>query len=271
MHLNQSDLHFFPFLKGKVEERGRGAGEGFTLNLPLPEGAGDVEAWQLLEEFAFPALQAFSPEVLFLALGFDGLEGDPCLAGLCLSSSFLQRVVRRCCHLCQRVVCTLQGGYQPEATAEALSSVLDVLAEEGHPCDEANDHSDPGCPQSFQEYIAGIKAVLADKTTWWSVEQSFEYVPEGMHRPREDSEHSETSARQSGKRFHVHILSCSIGLASEGTFGRLMKTGPVRVRVRRSGYRTACHLFQSPLLGSALKGKLGAGLGATCYIGTYFG
>eukprot|EP00913_Durusdinium_trenchii_P025555 g23986.t1 len=109
MHLNQSDLHFFPFLKGKVEERGRGAGEGFTLNLPLPEGAGD----------------AFSPEVLFLALGFDGLEGDPCLAGLCLSSSFFQRVVRRCCHLCQRVVCTLQGGYQPEATAEALSSVLD--------------------------------------------------------------------------------------------------------------------------------------------------
>lgn len=94
---------------------------------------------------------------------------------------------------------------------------------------------------------------------------------QGMHRPREDSEHSETSARQSGKRFHVHILSCSIGLASEGTFGRLMKTGPVRVRVRRSGYRTACHLFQSPLLGSALKGKLGAGLGATCYIGTYFG
>lgn len=195
LHLDQSDLHFFPFLKGKVEERGSGAGKGYTLNLPLQEGAGDDEAWQLLQDFAFPGIQEFEPEVLFLAFGFDGMEGDPCLAGLNLSSAFFRRTAARCCQLCGRIVCTLQGGYGPQATSEALLGVLDVLANDGPEVDEAH------CASHRADQI---KAVLANESTWWPIEKSFDYVPEGMRNlVCEDTEESDDP---SSKRNAVQLV-----------------------------------------------------------------
>jgi acetoin utilization deacetylase AcuC-like enzyme len=44
---------------------------------------GDRHAWALLRRCAFPALEAFRADVLFVALGTDGLRGDPTEAGAC--------------------------------------------------------------------------------------------------------------------------------------------------------------------------------------------
>ena len=59
LHLDQSDASMFPFLVGKPEERGLGAGRGTTMNLPLNAGDGDKEAWRLFAGLALPALQSF--------------------------------------------------------------------------------------------------------------------------------------------------------------------------------------------------------------------
>jgi acetoin utilization deacetylase AcuC-like enzyme len=51
--------------------------QGANINLPIKEGMGDAHAWALLQQCAFPAIQAHAPHVLFVAFGTDGLRGDP--------------------------------------------------------------------------------------------------------------------------------------------------------------------------------------------------
>ena len=67
---------WFPHVVGHADETGRGAGEGATRNLPLPEGTGD-EAWldavrQLAEWVAAEGCTA-----LVVSLGVDAAQDDP--------------------------------------------------------------------------------------------------------------------------------------------------------------------------------------------------
>lgn len=62
---------------GYASERGIGAGEGFTLNVPLDWGCPPSAYLQAVEAQVCPALVAFQPEWLLLSAGFDGLAGDP--------------------------------------------------------------------------------------------------------------------------------------------------------------------------------------------------
>ncbi|CAE7881317.1 uvrB, partial [Symbiodinium microadriaticum] len=157
-----------------AEERGYAAGRGATMNLPLPEGAGDAEAWKMLSAFAWPAIEAFFPDVLFLSLGFDGLEGDPS-ASLRYSADLFAACAARARQCCRRVICTWQGGYLPEATADAFTGAIRALAG----ADPAEVSMQPLLPD-FEEYCSQIQGKLLDESMWWSVEQSFDYIPEGF-------------------------------------------------------------------------------------------
>ncbi len=72
-------LHQFPFYPGtgRREETGRGRGEGYTLNVPLPAGSG----WDRMEDSwegdVREALEAFGPDHLMVSAGFDGHRQDP--------------------------------------------------------------------------------------------------------------------------------------------------------------------------------------------------
>src|SRR5690606_21203471 len=62
---------------GRLEERGVGAGQGYTANLPLPPGSGDAAFAAAYGEL-FPALlDAFKPEMLLVSFGFDSHWKDP--------------------------------------------------------------------------------------------------------------------------------------------------------------------------------------------------
>lgn len=66
----------YPFYAGYADERGAGAGEGFNLNLPVAAGSGD-EAYLAAVAAGIEAAQAFSPDMLVIALGLDASEADP--------------------------------------------------------------------------------------------------------------------------------------------------------------------------------------------------
>ncbi len=51
---------------GYRHEEGKGAGKGFTLNLPLPLRSGDSEYLEALRSEALPRLRQFAPPSLFL-------------------------------------------------------------------------------------------------------------------------------------------------------------------------------------------------------------
>ncbi|MEX1104727.1 MAG: histone deacetylase, partial [Ilumatobacteraceae bacterium] len=62
---------------GRHTEVGAGAGEGYTVNIPLPPGTtGDVYL-RALDEIVAPRVAAFDPTWLVISAGFDGHRFDP--------------------------------------------------------------------------------------------------------------------------------------------------------------------------------------------------
>jgi acetoin utilization deacetylase AcuC-like enzyme len=68
--------NYFPFFSGYVDERGRGPGEGFNLNLPVPQGSGD-EVFLDAVKHALEHIRTYAPAALVIALGLDASEHDP--------------------------------------------------------------------------------------------------------------------------------------------------------------------------------------------------
>ncbi len=129
-------LHQYPLYPGtgRASETGRGAGEGTTLNCPLPPGAGDAEFLGALRERMVPAADAFQPEFVLVSAGFDAHRDDP-LGGMVVSTGafaeatkiVLDVAVR---HAGGKLVASLEGGYDLEALAASTSAVLTTLLDE---------------------------------------------------------------------------------------------------------------------------------------------
>jgi acetoin utilization deacetylase AcuC-like enzyme len=123
-----TSMHRFPFYPGSGawQEQGEAAGKGYTLNVPLPAGAGD--AWYLpaFEHVVLPALERFAPDVVLLSAGFDALRGD-WIGGQTLSIPGLARMVAA---LVSRwpVAAVLEGGYALGGLAAGTRAVAEVLS-----------------------------------------------------------------------------------------------------------------------------------------------
>lgn len=66
----------YPFFLGYADERGRGGGEGFNANYPLPPGT-RADTWFEALETACEGIRRYGPDVLVISLGVDTYEGDP--------------------------------------------------------------------------------------------------------------------------------------------------------------------------------------------------
>ncbi len=66
----------YPYFSGFEDEKGRGAGEGFCVNLPLPETITPEKYRETLER-ALWRIRKFSPTFLIVSLGLDTAAGDP--------------------------------------------------------------------------------------------------------------------------------------------------------------------------------------------------
>ncbi|MGB3942733.1 MAG: histone deacetylase [Candidatus Manganitrophaceae bacterium] len=127
--------HQSPFYPGtgSERERGEGPGEGFTLNCPLPRGAGDKEILDCFEKVMAPALAAFQPDFILISAGFDAHRNDP-LAGLTVTEEGffeMTRIVRFLAEThCQgRIVSCLEGGYHLAALARSVGRHLEGMGE----------------------------------------------------------------------------------------------------------------------------------------------
>ena len=66
----------YPYFWGHADETGIGAGEGATLNLPLPRGT-DLAAYLPALDTALARIAAFAPDLLVVSYGADTYAGDP--------------------------------------------------------------------------------------------------------------------------------------------------------------------------------------------------
>ena len=121
---------------GPLLDVGSGAGEGYTINLPVPAGSREGLWLALLKRVVLPAAVAFEPELVLISAGFDAHAEDP-LANCCLhTSSFPEMAMRvRDMALAADVPLgvVLEGGYNRRVLAECVCATLPALAGEGQP------------------------------------------------------------------------------------------------------------------------------------------
>ena len=61
----------------RLDERGEGVGEGYTVNVPLPPGTGNDGYALAFDRIVEPAVEAFDPDLLVVSAGQDGSQMDP--------------------------------------------------------------------------------------------------------------------------------------------------------------------------------------------------
>ncbi len=66
----------FPHFLGYADETGRGAGEDFTVNHPMPPGT-DFATWRRSLDAALDRIAQYAPDHLIVSLGVDTFETDP--------------------------------------------------------------------------------------------------------------------------------------------------------------------------------------------------
>jgi acetoin utilization deacetylase AcuC-like enzyme len=116
---------------GFADEVGLGPGKGSVINIPLPPRSGDTALTSVFRRIVLPAGDRFRPDLILVSAGFDAHWRDP-LAELQLScrgfydlTAMLVTLAER---TCRKIMCVLEGGYDPEALAASVSAVLHGLA-----------------------------------------------------------------------------------------------------------------------------------------------
>lgn len=125
--------HQYPYYPGTgaAEEVGRGAGEGYTVNLPIPAGWGDVEYQELFQCVIDPICRQFDPQFVIVSAGFDAHVRDP-LGGMEVTEEgfgSMARVLLRIArdHAHGRCAAVLEGGYDLEGLQRSVIRVLDEM------------------------------------------------------------------------------------------------------------------------------------------------
>ena len=113
---------------GRTEETGEGSGDGYTVNVPLPAGAGDAAFHRVYEEVIIPAADRFQPNILLVSAGYDAHWRDPLAslqlscAGYHLLGGILAAIARR--HCGGNLVFALEGGYDLPALSHGVANTI---------------------------------------------------------------------------------------------------------------------------------------------------
>ncbi|MCA9860073.1 MAG: class II histone deacetylase [Thermomicrobiales bacterium] len=131
--LHQDSL--YPFGYGNVDQVGDGAGEGRTVNIPLPSGSGNATYRAAFERVVVPVIDEFAPDLIFVSAGQDASVFDP-LARMTLTTSAYRAMAGIMLDLAEqscdgRLVVAQEGGYAPQYAPFCSASIAETLTGRG--------------------------------------------------------------------------------------------------------------------------------------------
>lgn len=173
--LHQDGRTLFPGT-GSVDEIGRGEGEGYSVNLPLPPYTGDEAYLWGFDQIVPPLLGRFQADVLVTQLGVDTHYQDP-LGQLSLTTRGHEEIFRRMDRFCDRWLAFGGGGYALDVVPRSWALAFGVMSGQAFPDtlpasyrsayggEWLHDHQEPKGGASFegQSRSAVEKAVQALK------------------------------------------------------------------------------------------------------------
>ncbi|CAJ0943888.1 unnamed protein product, partial [Mesorhabditis belari] len=147
--------NFFPGT-GAVTEVGSGAGKGYTVNIPFSgavmRDADYLAAWRVI---VAPVLNHYEPTFILVSAGFDACTGHPnALGGYEISAAMFGFMTRQLLQYADgRLVLALEGGYEMNATSDAVEHCVKVLL-----------RSDEDAGRLSTEALEGIPCLNAQET-----------------------------------------------------------------------------------------------------------
>ncbi len=125
--------HQYPHYPGTGDWReiGRGAGQGYTANVPMRGGVGDEGYSRIFDELLYPLAERYQPQLILVSAGYDAHWADP-LAAMQLSvegyARLAQALKAMADDLCKgKIIFTLEGGYHLEVLSYAVLATCRVL------------------------------------------------------------------------------------------------------------------------------------------------
>jgi acetoin utilization deacetylase AcuC-like enzyme len=137
--------HQYPYYPGSgaANETGIAAGEGFTINIPLPAGCADAEYAQVFQDIIEPAAEKFVPDWILVSAGFDPHRRDP-LGGMGVTEQGFALMSRRLLALAEKftdakIAFLLEGGYDLAGLRGSVAAVLETMQAGVAPAPDALD------------------------------------------------------------------------------------------------------------------------------------
>ncbi len=153
---------------GHISEVGTGKGEGRTVNLPMPQSAGDKTFRGAFSELISPVLRAFSPDMIIVSLGADSHLMDPITTLSVSTPGYLQMIGFLLDSAKQltggRISLALEGGYHIEALAETVVGGINMCLDEPRDLDMRYTRSREGGDD--RSTIDGFREV---QSSYWKV------------------------------------------------------------------------------------------------------
>jgi acetoin utilization deacetylase AcuC-like enzyme len=112
----------YPFFWGHADETGEGAGQGTTLNLPLPRGT-TLAGFRAAQTIALDAIARFGADLLVVSFGADTWEGDP-ISYFALTTGDYAVLAADIAARGWPTAIVMEGGYATEALGRNVVSFL---------------------------------------------------------------------------------------------------------------------------------------------------
>ncbi|WP_252700068.1 histone deacetylase family protein [Natronosalvus vescus] len=115
---------------GEVDETGRGAGAGTTMNVPMPAGAHDGDYCAAFDRVILPRLKTYDPDLVLVSAGFDAHRHDP-ISRIRLSTEAYALMTDGIRSFVDNVgaglAFVLEGGYGLEVLADSVGLVHETF------------------------------------------------------------------------------------------------------------------------------------------------
>jgi acetoin utilization deacetylase AcuC-like enzyme len=127
-----SSIHQWPLYPGTgaADSRGTGAGDGFTVNLPVPPGSGSELFLSLVQHVVVPIARDFRPGLIGISAGYDAHRDDPlaeCVVDTACYADMAATMRDLAAELDVPVLVCLEGGYDLGALAASVQATVKAL------------------------------------------------------------------------------------------------------------------------------------------------
>jgi acetoin utilization deacetylase AcuC-like enzyme len=131
-YFSTHDTLLYPY-RGDWVETGRGEGEGYTINIPIPRTLEDEDFFHLYRMVLEPLIRRYRPDLILVDAGFDAHRDDP-IGRSRLTEEVFGQLTRLILRLRAEIddpplLFILEGGYDPRSLARSVREVFRVLTD----------------------------------------------------------------------------------------------------------------------------------------------